>query len=108
METTIPNLEFELHAVSKHKAEISINGELDAYTATLFREKLLDVLSKEWKEITLNCDNLVYLSSQGVNEILEFTDALKETGGKLTIKGARDLPEMVFRELNIESTLGYL
>lgn len=57
-------------------ARVSIAGEIDIYTAQLFKEKLYNVVDSSGKDLKIDCSGLNYIDSTGLGI---FIGALKKT-----------------------------
>lgn len=57
-------------------ARVFIAGEIDIYTAGLFKEKLYNVVDSSRKDLKIDCSDLNYIDSTGLGI---FIGALKKT-----------------------------
>ena len=64
---------------------LTLNGRLDAGTATEFGEKISGIIEYDTDTIVLNCEGLDYISSAGLRVVLEATKRVKQTQGKIVL-----------------------
>lgn len=75
---------------SQNAAKVIVSGEIDIYTAQLFKEKLYHTVDKNDTDIVIDCRNLNYIDSTGLGI---FVGALKKTrqkGRSIFIENVRD------------------
>lgn len=71
------------------KPTLGIEGRLDTTTAPQLQEVLVPAFD-EFKEITLDFKELVYVSSAGLRVLLMGQKQAKKTGGAMTLKNVSD------------------
>ena len=71
------------------RVTISIDGELDAYTAPQLKEALSGVIADGEREVVLDARGVTFLDSTGLGTIVHGHKRLKEHGGSLAITKPR-------------------
>jgi anti-sigma B factor antagonist len=77
-------------------ARVSITGEIDIYTAQLFKEKLYNVVDSSGRDLNIDCSNLNYIDSTGLGI---FVGALKKTkvnGKEIYLENLKDNIKKLF------------
>lgn len=73
-----------------------IVGSLDTVNATAFDEHRKVLETDADKDIMMDCDELIYVSSSGLRQFLMLRKAVEANGGSLTLRGLNDDIRKVF------------
>jgi len=79
---------------------VSLKGSLDTNTHTLLQSEIDKVLNEKPETITLDMEQLDYISSAGVRVVLKTRNALKEYDGKLFLLHMKPQINKVFDIIN--------
>lgn len=72
---------------SNQNIQIKVNGEIDAYTAPLLKEKLASSQEIEGLNAVLDLTDVSYMDSTGLGVFVGFYKAVKANGGHVKIVG---------------------
>jgi anti-sigma B factor antagonist len=75
---------------------ISVEGYLDAHTATKFEQEIESSISQKKMNILVNLQKCEYISSAGLGVFMGFLEEIRENGGDLKISDASDKVYKVF------------
>ena len=73
-----------------------ISGRLDTPAAVKAQQEIIPLLENADKEITLDCEQLVYISSSGLRLFLTIRKESSAKGGKVVIEHINDEIKKVF------------
>ena len=73
-----------------------VSGRLDTSSALKAQQEILPLLENADKEITLDCENLEYISSSGLRRFLTIRKETAAKGGKVVIQNINDKIKKVF------------
>jgi len=73
-----------------------LEGRLDTPAAIKAQQDMAPLMENADKEITLDCENLEYISSSGLRLFLALRKETTAKGGKVTIKNINDEIKKVF------------
>ena len=76
---------------------VAVNGRVDTTTAKEFETHISTVLNEECKNIVLNCENMIYISSSGLRVFLILQKGINAKGGTLVIRGMSEPIKEVFK-----------
>ena len=82
-------------AVENGKASVALEGRLDTSSFHQFKTDLWPLLERA-TDLTLNFENLDYISSAGLRVLLEAQKLLEASDGQITIKNANNSIVEVF------------
>lgn len=74
----------------------AVSGRLDTPTAVKAQQEIVPLLENAEKEITLDCQNLEYISSSGLRLFLTIRKEAAAKGGKVIIEHINDEIKKVF------------
>jgi anti-sigma B factor antagonist len=74
-----------------------VNGRLDTPAAVKAQQEIIPLLENANKVITLNCENLEYISSSGLRLFLTIRKEASAKGGKVIIEHINDDIRKVFQ-----------
>jgi anti-sigma B factor antagonist len=75
---------------SESAAKVVVSGEIDIYTAQLFKEKLYHTVDKSDKDLVVDCSNLNYIDSTGLGIFVGALKKIKQKGKNIFIENVRD------------------
>lgn len=83
--------------------EVKPMGELDTYTADAFSEKMSTIIDAGTVKLILNLEEIRYVSSLGIGEIIQSWDRVRQRGGVLKFAGMSDSVYKVFKLVGLTS-----
>ncbi len=89
MKTTIQTIDGKLIA--------TLIGELDTAAAAQVENELRPLYETTGKHITIDCEQLNYISSSGLRILLNILKSAKASGGDVTLKAVNDDIKNVFK-----------
>lgn len=89
------NLDIQ-HKQSNETHEISLNGEIDAYTAPKLREVLFPITEKREQKIIIDLQQVNYMDSTGLGIFVGAMKATKKSGSTLKLSGATNRVRRLF------------
>lgn len=75
---------------------VAVSGKLDAASAPLLEEKLVELLEGGCTHLIIECSGLDYCSSAGVRVFIMAALELRDVNGKLGVAGMQPLIKDVF------------
>jgi anti-anti-sigma factor len=95
-------MEFNVKVRQKSRDAFVIQpgGRLDSSTATRFESEINKILQRSTRLIVMDFQDLDYISSAGVREIIKTRNALKKNGGKLVFMNLQPQIKKVFDIIN--------
>lgn len=72
---------------SHRESILTINGEIDVYTAPELRDKLLPLCEQEKHKVTVNLSGVTYMDSTGLGVFIGAYKASQSAGGALSLTG---------------------
>jgi len=75
---------------------VILNGRLDTTNADQFQKDITSLMEGDAPDITLDCENMEYTSSQGLRMFLMLQKSVNARGGKLVMKNMRSQVKEVF------------
>jgi len=76
--------------------DVILNGRLDTTNADQFQKDIAPLMEGNSPDITLDCENMEYTSSQGLRMFLMLQKSVNSRGGKLVMKKMRPQVKEVF------------
>ncbi|MFI3287213.1 MAG: STAS domain-containing protein [Rikenellaceae bacterium] len=80
----------------EEKIEVKVIGRIDTVTAAQFEQETAELLSVPAAQISLNCEELSYVSSSGLRSLLKLLKSVTAIGGSLTLCGLKAEIKEVF------------
>lgn len=108
---TIMNISVDLQR-EDNKVLGFIEGEIDAFTAPMLREKLAEITLEDSKEIVLDLSEVSYMDSTGLGVFVGFFKNVKAENAKLKLTGLSSRLKRLFditglgEIMDIESSTG--
>jgi len=90
---------FELSTGSSDgsKYVISVNGEVDIYSAPSFKESLYQSINDVTQDIVLDCSGLTYIDSMGLGILVGVLKRVREKGCNMIIRNPRSTVRKLFK-----------
>ncbi|MBA4544139.1 MULTISPECIES: STAS domain-containing protein [Thermoactinomyces] len=88
----------------ENRIAISVEGEVDVYTAPQLREKLLP-LCQGGSQITVNLSKVTYIDSTGLGVLIGAYKAQRATSGKLVLTGMNARLNRLFKITNLNQIM---
>ena len=76
---------------------ITIEGEIDIYSAPDFKEKLYTIIGEGNRDVVLECSNLSYIDSTGLGILVGVLKRIKEQNHNIVIKNPRNTIRKLFK-----------
>jgi anti-sigma B factor antagonist len=64
---------------------VSVEGFLDAHTASKFEQMLAQAIAQKRYRIVVQCAGLTYISSTGLGVFMAFIDTVRDAGGDIKL-----------------------
>ena len=64
---------------------IDLSGELDAYTCSMFRDAIIDVIEQGHPSVVVNMSEVEYIDSSGLGTLVGGLKRSSEKGGKIAV-----------------------
>lgn len=84
---------------------ISLSGQLDTLTSVDFEKEISRILAEEVEVITLNVEELTYVSSAGLRLLLTLQKGMKAKGGTFQLTNVRKEIMDIFNTTGFSSFL---
>lgn len=78
------------------RTSIDLGGRLDTVNALKFEQQVLPLVDEEKFELVINCDELVYISSAGLRQLLLLQKASNAKEGKMVIRNLQPEVKEIF------------
>lgn len=75
--------------ISNDQALISLSGEFDKNNISLFKNKVLDLLSEKVLTIRVNLSELDFIDAPGIGVFIAVFISLNEIGGEIILENAQ-------------------
>jgi len=86
-ESSIPTVDFAVTTeVDNRTCIVSVQGELDVYTAPLLRERLHEVLAQGASKVVLDLHGMTFIDSTGLGVVIGALKRLRESDGDLVLR----------------------
>lgn len=90
-------LDFILETSERNQVPlIKIKGEVDVYNAGQLKTALLDLISKNYKLLILNLENVQYIDSTGLGTIAQAAHSISQQNGKIHVVCTRPSIKKIF------------
>lgn len=98
------NMNFSLKTSESGKRTVIVaNGEIDAYSAPILKEKLLRETIKKDHEVIVDLKNVSYMDSTGLGVFISGLKSAKEHESNLTLMNLQTRVRRLFRITNLDS-----
>jgi anti-anti-sigma factor len=81
---------------------IELSGDLDAKGALSLEALMSELLEKEIKNIVLDFEKVLFISSAGIGMLLGFTSTMRDEGGEVWLTHVSQQVASVFSLLNLD------
>ncbi len=81
---------------------IELNGEVDAYTSTRFRETMIDLIEKGAASLVVSMDKVEYIDSSGLGALVGGLKRATERQGRIAIVCSNPQVKKVFEITGLE------
>lgn len=87
---------------NQDKVLIAIAGFLDAHTAPFLENAIKEQIEKKVYNISIDFENLDYISSAGFGVFMEFIEEIRENGGDLVLVNMKEKIHKLFELLGFD------
>jgi anti-anti-sigma factor len=85
------------HVVDALTAQLKLSGRLDGITAPVFEKKLEELLNAGNRQMIMDCEQLIFVSSAGLRVFLSFAKKIKKADGKMALYHVQPVIHSVFQ-----------
>jgi anti-sigma B factor antagonist len=78
-------------------AVVTVSGEIDVYSAPQLRQALVDVISTDARDVTVDLDGVSFMDSSGLGVLVGAWKRVRATDGSLRLVCSRELILKTFR-----------
>lgn len=89
----------------KDNLDVSLSGDLDIDSTEVVEEELIPAM-KNYKVVSVNFENVLFVDSSGIGLLLNLVQTLNENGTQVTISNVKEEVMEVFHLLQIPDILG--
>lgn len=89
------NIKIDIKKLDDH-SNVSVAGEIDAYTAPKLREAILPLADEENPNITINLKDVSYMDSTGLGVFVGLLKSVRKSNGQLNLVELSDRLERLF------------
>lgn len=98
------NMNFSLKSSETEKRTVIVaNGEIDAFSAPILKEKLLNETAKKDREVIVDLKNVSYMDSTGLGVFISALKSAKEHESELTLMNLQIRVRRLFRITNLDT-----
>jgi len=84
---------------------LSVTGEIDIYTAPLFKQAVVNLVSDGNKDIIIDLSGVTFMDSSGFGTLLGATKRLRPTGGGLHLVGPNSTIQRMLRLTHLDTIM---
>src|SRR5688572_11260193 len=84
---------------------LSVTGEIDIYTAPLFKQAVVNLVSDGNKDIIIDLSGVTFMDSSGFGTLLGATKRLRPLGGGLHLVGPNNTIQRMLRLTHLDSIM---
>jgi anti-sigma B factor antagonist len=81
---------------------VTVRGSLDINTAPQLAEEIDKIVATKPRQVLVDLSALDLIDSSGVAALVKLYKGIRNTGGNVTISGARDQPLSIFKLLKMD------
>ncbi|HEY1551251.1 MAG TPA: STAS domain-containing protein [Kofleriaceae bacterium] len=81
---------------------LAIRGSLNINTAPALAEEIDKIIATKTKQVTVELGELDLIDSSGVAALVKLYKGVRNSGGNVTMSGARDQPLAIFKLLRMD------
>ena len=82
--------------------EVALNGEIDIFNSTEFKNCLLELLAQNPGSLILDCDKLEYIDSTALGALVTVLKHVKSAGGQMYLKKIRPNLAKLFKITSLD------
>ena len=82
--------------------EVALNGEIDIFNSTEFKNKLLELLAKSPGSLLLDCEKLEYIDSTALGALVTVLKHVKSADGQMYLKKIRPNLAKLFKITSLD------
>lgn len=82
---------------------IRFSGEIDVYTAPMFKKAIYEAIDSGKKHIVVDLTNVSYMDSSGFGTLLGATKRLRPVGGSLSLVGCNDVITRILKITRLDT-----
>lgn len=102
------NVNLEVVPITLNIAQITLSGELNTQTASVFQQQLDEAIGQKPRRLVLLMQDLKYMSSAGIRTLIYANNKLG-SGVEIYLVGVQDLVKETLEQAGIdESNMGFL
>jgi anti-sigma B factor antagonist len=102
--TTPLRLGIDVQNSSGHPV-LHVTGEIDIYTAPLFKQAVVNLVSEGNKDVIIDLSGVTFMDSSGFGTLLGATRRLRPTGGGLHLAGPNSTIQRMLRLTRLDSIM---
>jgi anti-sigma B factor antagonist len=80
-----PELGIDIDSTHPDHTVISVEGEVDVYTAPLLRQRLVELIDSGTSKVVVNLEPVAFLDSTGLGVLVAALNRLRRQGGDLEL-----------------------
>jgi anti-sigma B factor antagonist len=82
-----------------------VNGEIDIYTAPLFKQAVVGLVSEGAKDVVIDLSGVTFMDSSGFGTLLGATRRLRPTGGGLHLASPNSTIQRMLRLTRLDTIM---
>lgn len=82
--------------------QVSVKGEIDIFNSQEFKASLLSLLEQKATNITIDCNELLYIDSTGLGALIAVLKKTKEFGGEIALINVKANLYKLFKITNLD------
>jgi anti-sigma B factor antagonist len=84
---------------------LSVSGEIDIYTAPLFKQAVVRLVTEGNNEVIIDLTNVTFMDSSGFGTLLGATRRLRPSGGGLFLAGPNSTIQRMLRLTRLDTIM---
>lgn len=84
---------------------LSVSGEIDIYTAPLFKQAVVRLVSEGNNDVIIDLTNVTFMDSSGFGTLLGATRRLRPSGGGLYLAGPNSTIQRMLRLTRLDTIM---
>jgi anti-sigma B factor antagonist len=97
-------LDFEVQRLSDLPV-LCVSGEIDIYTAPLFKQAVVNLVSEGNKDVIIDLSNVSFMDSSGFGTLLGATKRLRPLGGGLHLAAPNNTIQRMLRLTRLDTIM---
>jgi len=82
-----------------------VSGEIDIYTAPLFKQAVVNLVSEGSKDVVIDLSGVTFMDSSGFGTLLGATRRLRPSGGGLHLAGPNSTIQRMLRLTRLDTIM---